>query len=204
MTLEQLAADFKDGDQLLVVKSDGSQMTTTRLTTDADVSGAKVRLQHNPTGADGTNSEADDPLAISTNPNNKLGTTFCTNDWVLKIAAITYRVDSTTDPANPQLVRTQSGSSSVLADQIIGFRVGAMIWTGTDDNPTYLFDPSLFGPSPGYDYSLVRSVLVSLIGRTRPSTDALDTFRNPFDGGAYKIEALNAVINPRNLSMNDN
>jgi prepilin-type N-terminal cleavage/methylation domain-containing protein len=57
-TLSQLAADFHTGDQILLVKSDGSQMTTTILTSDGLVSGGKVKLEHNPTGADGTNTIA--------------------------------------------------------------------------------------------------------------------------------------------------
>lgn len=195
-TLAQLAADFHSGDQLLLVKSDGSQMSTTVLTSDGQVTGGKVKLAHNPTGVDGTNTTANDPLALTNAADsNKLGTQFCNTDWVLKLAPITYKVDAS-NPANPQLVRIQDGQSNVIAEQIIGFKVGASTWNGTSDS-TYVFDSSKYN----YDWALIRSIRVSMIGRTPP--DWTSQFRNSFDGGAYKIESVSVVINPRNLSMND-
>ncbi|HEY2115808.1 MAG TPA: prepilin-type N-terminal cleavage/methylation domain-containing protein [Candidatus Angelobacter sp.] len=195
-TLAQLAADFHSGDQLLIVKSDGSQMTTTILTGDGQVTGGKVKLPHNPTAVDGTNTTSADPLALSnTADSNKLGTQFCNTDWVLRLAPITYSVDAS-DPTDPKLVRTQNGQPSVIAEQIIGFKVGASIWNGTTDN-TYSFDAASYN----HDWSLIRSVRVSMIGRTQ--TDMGSSFRNSFDGGPYKIQSISVVINPRNLSMND-
>jgi prepilin-type N-terminal cleavage/methylation domain-containing protein len=195
-TLSQLAADFHTGDQILLVKSDGSQMTTTILTSDSLISGGKVKLEHNPTGADGTNTIALDPLALSNSADsNKLGTQFCNTDWVLKIAPITYSVDAS-DPTDPKLVRTQNGQPSVIAEQIVGFKVGASVWNGTTDN-TYSFDAASYN----HDWSLIRAVRVSMIGRT--PTDMGSSFRNSFDGGPYKIQSISVVINPRNLSMND-
>jgi len=195
-TLSQLAADFHTGDQILLVKSDGSQMTTTILTSDGLISGGKVKLEHNPTGIDGTNTTTADPLALTNSADsNKLGTQFCNTDWVLRLAPITYSVDAS-DPTDPKLVRTQNGQPSVIAEQIIGFKVGASIWNGTTDN-TYSFDAASYN----HDWSLIRSVRVSMIGRT-PS-DMGSSFRNSFDGGPYKIQSISVVINPRNLSMND-
>ncbi|HEY1528610.1 MAG TPA: prepilin-type N-terminal cleavage/methylation domain-containing protein [Candidatus Angelobacter sp.] len=192
-TLAQLAADFHTGDEILVVKSDGSQMTTAVLTSDGQVTGGKVKLAHIPvTPDDGTN--PNDPLGIATTPSNKLGSQFCNTDWVLKIAPITYWVDAS-DPTNPKLTRTQGGQATVLAEQIIGFKVGAALWNGTTDN-TYNFDNTSYS-----DWSLIRSVRISMIGRT--AADVSSNFRNTFDGGAYKIESVSVVINPRNLSMND-
>ena len=195
-TLAQLAGDFHAGDQVMLVKSDGSQMTTTILTSDGQATGGKVKLAHNPTGVDGTNSTTADPLGLSnTSDSNKLGVQFCNTDWVLKLSPITYQVDTST-PSNPKLTRTQGGQTTVLAEQIIGFKVGASIWNGTTDN-TYSFDANSYS----HDWSLIRSIRVSLIGRT--PTDVSNNFRNTFDGGAYKVEGVSVVINPRNLSMND-
>src|SRR6478609_5680730 len=138
-TLAQLAADFHTGDQLLLVKSDGSQMTTTILTGDGLVTGGKVKLPHNPTAVDGTNTSSADPLALSNSADsNKLGVQFCNTDWVLKLAPITYQVDAS-DPTNPKLTRTQGGQTNVISEQIIGFKVGAAVWNGTTDD-TYSFD----------------------------------------------------------------
>ena len=195
-TLDQLAADFHAGDQILLVKSDGSQINTTILTSDGAVTGGKVKLAHNPTAVDGTNNLTNDPLGISNTADaNKLGMQFCSTDWVLKLAPITYSVDAS-DPTDPKLVRTQNGQPSVIAEQIIGFKVGASIWNGTTDD-TYSFDANSYK----HDWSLIRSVRVSMIGRT-PS-DLGSPFRNSFDGGPYKIQSISVVINPRNLSMND-
>jgi prepilin-type N-terminal cleavage/methylation domain-containing protein len=195
-TLAQLAADFHTGDQLLLVKSDGSQMTTTTLTSDGQVTGGKVKLAHNPTGADGTNSTTADPLGLSnTADSNKLGVQFCNTDWVLKLSPITYQVDAS-DPTDPKLTRTQGGQTNVIAEQIIGFKVGAAIWNGATDT-TYSFDANSYN----HDWSLIRAVRVSMIGRT--PADITNNFRNSFDNGAYKIESVSVVINPRNLSMND-
>ena len=153
-TAAQLAADFKNGDQLLLVTSDGSKMTTVQLTADASVSGAKVQLTNDLTLGDGTNSA--DPAYISVKPNNKLGTSFCNTDWILKILPITYKVDTTTDASNPKLIREQpSGSTNdvVVAEQMIGFKVGAIIWNSctpactSDDGSTYNYDDSTYADS---------------------------------------------------------
>jgi len=200
-TLAQLAADFNAGDQILVVKGDGSQMTTAILSKAGKVGGGRVQLQHNPTAADGSNGAGNDPLGLTTNPSNKLGSTYCPTDWILKLAPVTYKVD-TTNATDPQLTRTQGGVTSVVADQIIGFKVGAAIWSAAtaSSNDNYNFDASTYA----FDYSSIRSIRISMIGRTAPLNAAQTNYRNAFDGGPYKIEALSTVINPRNLSMKDN
>jgi prepilin-type N-terminal cleavage/methylation domain-containing protein len=194
-TAAQLAADYQAGDELLLVKSDGSQMTTVVLSQSGQVSGNKVQLQHNPTAADGSN--AGDPYGIA-NPadSNKLGTQFCTTDWILKIDAITYSVDTVTNPANPTLVRTQGvgGPANVVADQIVGFRVGA--WNTVTNQ--YEYNVANFNA----DWSSIKSVRLSLIGRTNPQTAANTGYRNTFDNGPYRVEGVSIVVNPRNMSMN--
>jgi len=203
-TLPAYASLFHTGDQLLLIKSDGSQMATTTLTSDGAVVGAKIQLQHNPTGA-----SAADPLGITTyaatkgasDPfSNKLGNQFCQPDWVLKLAWTRYTVDAT-DPTNPKLTRQVSGNAAeILAEQIIGFKIGASLWSGTDSGDAYDFKNYNYGD---YDPSQVRSLRISLIGRTPPSVDPLANYRNSFDGGNYQIQAMSIGINPRNLSMND-
>lgn len=221
------ASAFHNGDELLLIKGDGSSMTTVTLTQDGVVTGQNVKLQHHPTNNGGNSNlppavNSWDPYDIANNSdalNNKLGTTFCNNDWVLRLTAITYLVDAS-NPADPQLKRvkdwgTPAAQSDVIADQVIGFKVGAMTWNTNEDQNTYLFNAPAATPSGtaplggctsnycGYnnDFSLIRSVLVSVIGRTPPAP--ADPFRNSFDGGPYKVESISVVINPRNLSMND-
>lgn len=200
MTAATLASYFHSGDQVLVVKSDGSQMTTTILSKDGKVSGGKVQLQHNPTEGDGSNLSSDDPLGITTNPSNKLGTSFCTNDWIMKLAPVTYAVDAT-DPTDPKLTRKQNGSIDVIAEQVIGFKVGATIWNSASNTSSafYSFDASSYA----YNYSLIRSVRLSMIGRTAPNQSGGSSFQNSFDQGNYQIQAISIAVNPRNLSMRD-
>jgi prepilin-type N-terminal cleavage/methylation domain-containing protein len=208
-TLAALAASFHNGDQILLIKSDGSQMNTTVLTKDGQLSGGKIKLQHNPTGTDGTYkgtspSTPPDPLGIQPGTaSNKLGTQFCSTDWILNLSSagtssVGYYVDTTTDPSNPQLKRTQNGQTAIIADQIIGFKVGASTWNNLNGaSDTYSYDASTYA----YDWTAIRSVRVSLIGRTPPNLG--NNYRNTFDGGPYKVQAISIVINPRNLSMND-
>jgi len=132
--------------------------------------------------------------------------TFGVNDYALLLSVVTYAVDVATDPNNPRLVRTTAdGVSSVIADRIIGFKVGAMTWNGSrsvtsgDDQTVYKYNPANYNyPN---DFSLVRSLRVSLIGRTNP--DPTSNYTNSFDGGKYRVESVSTVINPRNLSMLD-
>jgi len=79
---------------------------------------------------------------------------------------VIYKVD-TTNPANPKLTRIQGGVTSVVADQIVGFKVGASIWNAATatSNDNYNFDASTYA----FDYSSIRSIRISLIGARRPS-----------------------------------
>lgn len=207
-TLSDLASHYKTGDEVLVVSATGDQMTTTILTKGGQVTGGDVHLQHNPTGADGSNCQTTifcsaDPLGISSSGNNKLGFDFDTGAWVLKLAPISYWVD-TTDPTNPKLMRTALNpatgkvESVVMAEQVIGFKVGVAL---RDTSPgVYLFKACNDLTACDYrDFSSVRSVLVSLIVRTPPGADSASTYRNSFDHGPYRIQATSVVINPRNL-----
>jgi prepilin-type N-terminal cleavage/methylation domain-containing protein len=219
------AANFLNGDQILLVKNDGSQYTTFKLTAaggTATVAGNKfVTLTHTATTSTtvsgttytgyNTTASGNDPYNMTTNVNSMIGEQYCPADYVLRITPIQYRVDLT-DPTNPALIRTVAGlsqtvSQKTLATQIIGFKVGVSLFNNvTDiDTTTYSFDASNYnnGTSIPYNYTLVRSVMVSLIGRTKPTTDPTYKFRNSFDSGAYEIQGVSVVINPRNMSMND-
>lgn len=213
-TTTQLANDYHSGDEVLLIKSDGSQlMTTVILSKDGAVTGGKVQLQHNKTAADGTN-PLGDPAGITSYANNKLGASFCPGDWILKINPITYKVDTST-ASNPKLIREQpSGSTNdvVLAEQVVGFKVGAIIWNSctpsctSDDGSTYIYDDSTYssgGVLQKHNYTLIRSVQIELIGRTTPNFDPTYRYRNGFDGGPYQIESVSVVVNPRNLTMNN-
>jgi Tfp pilus assembly protein PilW len=196
MSANALAVLYKTGDQILLVKSDGSQMTSTILTSDGSVEGSSVKLTHNATNADGTNSISNDPLAITNAADSGvLGVQYCPTDFVLKLAPISYYVDAS-DSTNPKLMRMQNGTANIVAEQIIGFKVGASIWNGSNDLE-YDFDASDYN----HKWSSIRSVRISLIGRTAPNQNG--DFQNTFDGGKYKVEAVSVVVNPRNLSMND-
>jgi hypothetical protein len=208
--IASLAGNFKSGDQLLLVKNDGSQMTTVKLTAGGSVSSGNILISINATNADGTNTATNDPLAITTHSNttdnggfSELGVQFCNADWVLRLQPTTYSVDLT-NPNDPKLARTQNGVEAIVAEQIIGFRVGASLWNDPTDTDTqkYNYQASTFGT--GYDFTLIRSIRASIIGRTVPSNSRGQPIQNSFDGGNYAILGAEIVVNPRNMSMGDN
>lgn len=229
LTLAQTAAKFLKYDQLLFLNSTGQKITSVVLTQNAAVSGSAVLFTFNATNSDGTNSVANDPLAITScngahpcSAGNKLSTQFCGADWILKLAPVTYEIcagpgspapcDQTAgspDIADPKLMRVQNGTASLVMDQVIGFKVGAAIWNSTSSSSStqYIYDASAYtNQTPNdmaYNYTLVRSVRISLIARTTPSSDPSYKFRNAFDQGSYQVQGIAVVVNPRNLSMND-
>jgi prepilin-type N-terminal cleavage/methylation domain-containing protein len=242
-----LAASYHTGDELLLLKVDGSQMTTVSLTANGSSAGTTVTLHYNSTNADGTNAAANDFLSITSNngqaDNNgitQLGVQYGNSDWVLRLKPIIYSVDAT-DPTNPKLIRQDGigAPQDVIATQVIGFRIGAALFndpvgaTATADmassgstsqcstssdsstpssTTTYMaynYNACSYGEwnnshNPTYDFSIIRSIRVSIIGRTPPNSSGnIVTYRNAFDSGPYMIQGLSVVINPRNLSMAD-
>lgn len=240
-TLTQTAAGFNTGDQILLVTSSSGGTHATLgataavaggvsssaastgvqvnsfLLTGAPVIGANyVALPFTPITAPAstTSPYMNDPLNISTVNSTNLGYYFCPQDWVMKLLPTKYYVD-VTNAQDPKLVRqVGTGTPDTIAEQIIGFKVGAATWVPNIANPalstddlTYSFYAQNAGSAnpPGYagDYEQVRSVRVSLIGRTNPNPDPSYTFRNSFDGGPYQVIDATVVINPRNITMNN-
>jgi hypothetical protein len=157
-----------------------------------------VHLQHNQNGSNGANLGELYGIANPSN-NNKLGTSFCSSAWVLKISAITYKVD-TTNPADPVLVRiADNGTPVPIADQIIGFRIGALAQNPTNSSCgiQWWYDTTC------YDLTTIQAVRVSMISRTNPVNGRVAGFNNTFDNGNYKVESLSVVVDPRNLSLNN-
>jgi Tfp pilus assembly protein PilW len=198
------AAQFTAGREVLFINGVGNQLTTGMLTATGTSSGANVTLAYSATAATGINTAANDPLGITTqaldpSDNDQLSDQFCqaTGDWVILLSTTTYTVNGSN-----QLTRTVSGSTpDIIADNIISFKVGASTYintgTGGTSTSSYRYD------APAYKVNLIRSVRVSVIGRTPPNQYSGSSFANSFDGGNYKIQALSLVINPRNLTMND-
>jgi len=229
-TLATTASYYHQGDQLLLMKSDGSKMTTVVLTAAPTVyNSAAVKFTFSATNSDGSNSTgtnfnygsttvANDPLDItacgggvtSCAAATNFTTSFCGSDWIFKLAPVIYYVNS----ANA-LVRVKGGTTAVIMEQVIGFKLGATIWNSVNNNYTwgtsyYFYDASKYNinggagsPDSPYLFSLVRSVRVSLIGRTQPPNDPSFTFTNAFDGGRYLVQGASVIVSPRNLSMND-
>jgi prepilin-type N-terminal cleavage/methylation domain-containing protein len=216
------AGYYAKGDTLLLLKSDGSQMTTVNLVSNvapAVASATTVTISYTATTAAGVNPL--DALQLTThsggtsdNPHTQIGSSFCNGDWLLRLQPIVYKVDDT-NPANPKLTRTVgTAPADVIAEQIVGFKVGASIAnpTNTTDG-IYVYDASHFGvgcgpvgpgcPVAGFDFSVIRSIRVAVIGRTPPNAGSAGKFVNTYDNGPYQIQGLSVVINPRNLSMTD-
>jgi len=230
-TLSATAGNYKSGDTLLFLNSTGTNITTIVLTQAPSVYNSKaVMFTFNSTYSDGSNTLANDPLDItacggntcptSLNPPTPpapviltyLGDQYCGSDWIIKLAPITYQVNSS-NAGDPQLVRVQGSTTTVVMDQVIGFKIGATIWNSISDtvSPQYNYNASMYdvnntSPPPydaAYMFSFVRSVRVSLIARTQPSSDPSFTFTNAFDGGRYLVQGASIVVNPRNFSMRD-
>jgi prepilin-type N-terminal cleavage/methylation domain-containing protein len=222
LSLAATANNYSQGDQLLFLNGKGTKMTAVILTQAPTVyNSVAVQFTFNPTNGDGTNTgpnwQTNDPLDIAACDGNACTNTssfqeqYCGGDWILKVNPISYYVNFS-NQNDPQLIRKQAGNPVVVMDQVIGFKVGATIWnSATNEKTVYVYDASTYNvnnsnPPPydsAYTFSLVRSVRVSLIARTKPSTDPSFTFRNPFDGGPYLVQGASVVVDPRNLSMND-
>jgi len=226
-TTTQTAAEFQAGDQVLLITTGGATHSITGPTggnsanassgtlvnsfvlTGAPTAGGNyVSLPFNAAAA-GT-LYTGDSLKISDSSSTNLGGAFCGADWVMKLEPTTYKVDATTNPQDPTLQRVQNGNTDNIAEQIIGFKVGAATWNSTLNTSTLTY--SFYAPNlktatpPGYgsNFELVRSVRVTMIGRTNPNPDPSYTFRNTFDGGPYQVLDATVVINPRNMTMNGN
>jgi prepilin-type N-terminal cleavage/methylation domain-containing protein len=209
--ISALAGNFQSGDQILFVSMNtsgtggkGYPYTTALLTANGAYSsllGGSIQLTFSSTGAGGTNTTANDPISMTVNaPATDLTSSFCSTDWVLRLLPIEYSVSVAT-PTDPQLMRQvgHNGTPQVVMDQVIGMKVGAAWW----DNNTSTFAYDYLASDYGSDFTLVRAVRVTLIGRTTPSTDPLYTYKNPFDQGHYQIRGSSIIVNPRNLTMNN-
>jgi hypothetical protein len=287
LTAAQVAAKYFTGDELLFVQGNAPyNYTTAILTANGTSSGSNVQLSFSPTlgvsasypnGGNnspgvGGNPPANDPISMTSNaPAAELTRLYCSTDFVLRMLPIKYSV-SVANASDPQLTRSQAGTTNVLMDQVIGFKVGAA-WRNSNiskstvstnyETVTYISGTSfpsdgswnnqvieindayytvasvssasnpptltlasgqdagwqsnvnLSGPisqvySYDYtnsdynsDYTLVRAVRATLIGRTTPSSDPTYRYRNPFDLGAYQIRGSSIIVDPRNLTMND-
>jgi prepilin-type N-terminal cleavage/methylation domain-containing protein len=207
-----LAPKYTKNDTLLLLNADGSQMTTVNLIANspAVASATTVTVTFQAQTTAGVN--PNDALQMTThsggildNLHTQLGSSFCNADWVMRLQAIVFSVDDT-DPSNPKLIRTLgSNPPDTIAEQIIGFKVGASTANQADtlDTP-YLYDAHLFGVAPGFDFSIIRSIRITVIGRTPPNAKSASSVRNSYDSGPYQIQGLSVIVNPRNLSMADN
>jgi prepilin-type N-terminal cleavage/methylation domain-containing protein len=207
-TAAQYAALFNNGDQVLF--SSSLNYNTSVLTANAAVgAGGDISLQFQKTSAATfANSTTTDKLGISTAPDPQLQTSFCAGtSWVVKLApAVTYGVDTATNPANPTLFRRVGGVGvqTPIADQIIGFRLVTTLNNcnvAMTDWPAPGAQPLCAGTKTNFNQ--IRTVQISLIGRTTPVPSSADNFHNAFDQGPYRIEAVSVTASPRNLSMND-
>ncbi|HXT76678.1 MAG TPA: prepilin-type N-terminal cleavage/methylation domain-containing protein [Candidatus Eisenbacteria bacterium] len=193
------AASYPLNTELLFLNTTGNQFTTSRLTGAAAGAGGLVNLTYTPTDTNGI--FATDPLKISNqamplNSTDQLSNQFCAGSAIVPLNQTTYTVNAATN----SLTRLQAGAATpdVIADQIIGFKVGVSQFNNASiSSGAYSYD------STTTLSRAIRSVRVSVIGRTPPNQWSGTKFANSFDGGNYKIEALSLVINPRNLSMND-
>jgi prepilin-type N-terminal cleavage/methylation domain-containing protein len=186
--------------------SSGTLVNSFILTAAPTIGANFVSLPFTPAAGPGANGVlyTGDSLGISDATSTNLGNAFCAQDWVMKLEPTKYSIN-VDNPQDPILQRTQNGIIDNIAEQIIGFKVGAATWYQNAASPSYSFFAASAQPQGyGKNYQLVRSVRVTMIGRTNPNPDPTYTFRNTFDGGPYQVLDASVVINPRNMTMNGN
>lgn len=242
---------FKSGDELLVVSLASNPqpqcipgnaasaftycMSFVVLTKDAGVTGNGIQLQHNPTGA------ATDPLGLfattvggnNFNKANGLNYPFPNGSYIIDLGTggndITYAVQNSPTNANdPQLLRClgvtcTAANSTVLSDQVIGFKIGAALWDnaaqGATEIANYFYNSANYCsdavnnadctqvPPPANDpndFNLIRAVRISMIGRTTPRSDiSVSNFQNSFDNGPYWVQQASVAVDLRNMSSDD-
>lgn len=168
---------------------------------------------------------------------NSFGGSTGAYDYILKLQPVTYLVCSgpgspttpylcdqsanSPDIADPKLMRVVGSkpgvsTASVVMDQVIGFKVGATVWNsalGDFNNMNYVYDASTYTVNPltandsAYNFTVLRSVRVSMIARTAPAFTGNSanvnnyTYRNGFDGGPYQVQGTAVVVNPRNMNF---
>jgi prepilin-type N-terminal cleavage/methylation domain-containing protein len=243
------ASCFVAGDEILVIQpSTGVPLTcdngvqsnycmgVVTLTKNAQVSGGKIQLQHNPTGA------GSDPLGVIFNPSgvnnysnaNGLGVGYSNGAFIVNLGKgsndITYAILPNPAVANDdQLMRCNgatctAANAQVLADQVIGFKVGAILWdnyqTNATDDANFFYDASKYcsdaiagadcstTPPPAndpYDFTLIRAIRVSMVARTTPNADVvvLRNLRNGFDGGPYLVQQGSVAVDLRSITNSD-
>lgn len=202
MTAATLAAGYNPGDILMMFSNTvnattGMPTVTTFPLSAGSQSGANVILTYTPniapvspngTWGPGNATYPTDPLDISNSYGaGELGTSFDITDWVLKTTRIVYSVNATT----AELCRAVNGGTpAAIATNVIGFKVGALLYGQSSYTYGAVADPRQ-----------IRAIRISFITHTTPNVTS--SYRNSFDGGAYKIEGTAVIINPRNLSLHD-
>jgi prepilin-type N-terminal cleavage/methylation domain-containing protein len=146
---------------------------------------------------------------------------------------ITYSVrQNPVNDTDDQLIRCTGvtctvANEQVLTDQVIGFKVGAALWNNKQANATdeanYFYDGTKYctdtlgggvtadctvTPPPAndkYDFTLIRAVRISMIGRTTPRFDleVFPKFQNGFDNGPYLVQQGAMAVDLRNISDSD-
>ena len=205
---------FTIGKELLLIQggtdfsNSNPRMTTVILTSPVGtVSGSAIQVNFTPTLAGGVPLAVPDPMGIITSGDTDQLTNIFdpAQDYAIRLSAISYGVDAS-DPTDPKLVRVPfgtalAGGQNVIAEQIIGFKVGA--WNTFTNS--YVYDSTLKKPptAAGYDsdWTSIKAVRIDLTARTPINSDPASTFRNKLDGGPYQVQKISVVINPRNLSM---
>lgn len=193
LTAAQVAAKYFAGDELLFVQGESPYKYTTAVLTANGATangGTNVKLTFSPTLAGGSNSPgtppANDPISMTVSaPAWTLTDTYCSSDFVLRMLPIKYQV-SVANASDPQLTRTQSGVTSVLMDQVIGFKVGAA-WKNS----------SLAQSTVSTDWETVNYVS----GTPFPSDHSWDNQLVTIDNSYYTVASVNTTSNPPTLTL---
>jgi type II secretory pathway pseudopilin PulG len=209
----QTAALLPNGSFLVIIDvnpSDPSygKIAPITLTQDSATNGGgnnlRVKLNHNPTGAQ------DGCSGLTVVPSNKLAINFPDGSLVVKLAPpVTYSV-STANPARPVLTRTTTAScasssisATALTEDVLGFSQRAQLANGQlyDDPALYYGTDSSGNPvAAPNDYSLIKALEVTIVGRTK--TDRIDAYKSAIDPTrTFRVNTYSTTIVFRNKSV---
>ena len=190
-TAAQVAAKYSSGDELLFVQGSWPySYTTALLTANGTTSGGNVSLSFSATLSGGSNSAgsppANDPISMTVNaPAAELTSLFCSSDYVLRMLPIKYVV-SVANASDPQLTRTQAGTTNVLMDQVIGFKVGAA-WRNSNISKSTV--------STNYE------TVTYISGTAFPSDGSWNNQTIEINDGYYTVASVSAATNPPTLTL---
>jgi prepilin-type N-terminal cleavage/methylation domain-containing protein len=198
------AATFAPGNEILLVTGNNSNPIMAPLVIQSQggavgavVTGTTLHLLVTPASPgspdplgiyDNNLSDANQFAAVGTAAS---GTTFGpAKDYAIRLDATVYFVNNSN-----QLIRqvgiAAGAPQDAIAENVVGFNLQEFAnggWTTL---------------TSGADWTKIRAVYAQIVLRAPSQSNVGSGYKNSYDQGAYQVQGMSMVINPRNLSMNN-